>query len=200
MTPLHPVPLRIALLTYSTRPRGGVVHTLALAEALAAAGQDVTVWTLGRGGDVFVLEMGEPVRIYDLARNMIELCGLSLRSADNPDGDIEIAAIGMRPGEKLFEELLIGNNPRPTAHPRIMMATEHRLPWVDLRARLGRMEHLIDSGQVVPARALLCDLVAEYRPASDIVDWVAVQSGAGNEDDRLVAGTADRERIVSAVR
>lgn len=132
---------------------------------------------MARGGEVFVLDMGEPVRIFDLARNMIELSGLSVRSADHPDGDIEIAIVGMRPGEKLYEELLIGDNPRPTAHPRIMMATEHCLPWKDLRAALMDMEHLIETGQVAAARTLLSKLVAEFRPTSDIVDWVVLQRG-----------------------
>ena len=133
--------------------------------------------TMAKGGEVFVLDMGEPVRIYDLARNMIELCGLTLRSDENPDGDVEITTVGMRPGEKLYEELLIGDNPRPTAHPRIMMATEHCLAWKDLRTKLAQLEDLISTGQVAPARALLCDLVAEFRPASDIVDWVVMQEG-----------------------
>jgi len=124
------------------------------------------------GGEVFVLDMGEPVRIVDLARNMVELCGLTVRSRDNPDGDIEIATVGMRPGEKLYEELLIGKDPRATKHPRIMMANEHHLPWRQLREHLHQMEILINTGQVAPARALLSELVAEFQPASDIVDWV----------------------------
>lgn len=130
---------------------------------------------MARGGEVFVLDMGQPVRIIDLARNMIELCGFSVKSRETPDGDIEIAVVGMRPGEKLYEELLIGDNPQPTAHPRIMMATEHRLPWDRLRSDLCRLEHLIATGQVEPARALLQELVAEFTPASTIVDWVTLQ-------------------------
>lgn len=127
---------------------------------------------MSQGGEVFVLDMGEPVRIIDLARNMIELSGLTVKSSANPKGDIEIAIVGMRPGEKLYEELLIGDNPNTTAHPRIMMATEHHLPWSQLRAGLTEMETMIVKGQVREARALLCSLVAEFRPASDIVDWV----------------------------
>jgi FlaA1/EpsC-like NDP-sugar epimerase len=130
---------------------------------------------MAKGGEVFVLDMGEPVRIIDLARNMIELCGLTVRSQDNPDGDIEIATVGMRPGEKLYEELLIGADPRPTTHARIMMANEHRLPWEHLRGRLEHLEALIDAGHVAPARALLCELVAEFQPASGIVDWVGMR-------------------------
>jgi FlaA1/EpsC-like NDP-sugar epimerase len=139
------------------------------------------------GGEVFVLDMGEPVRIVDLARNMIELCGLTVRSHDNPDGDIEIAIVGMRPGEKLYEELLIGNDPRATTHPRIMMANEHHLPWDQLRKGLDYMETLIDAGQVAPARSLLSELVAEFRPASKIVDWVEMRHSTMAKE---LAGTA----------
>lgn len=139
------------------------------------------------GGEVFVLDMGQPVRIADLARNMIELSGLTVRSDDNPDGDIEIVTIGMRPGEKLYEELLIGDNRGGTSHPRIMMASEHYIPWPQLRSDLERMEQLIEAGAVVEARALLRDLVREFEPASGIVDWVtmrnAEEDGAPNDPD-----------------
>lgn len=131
---------------------------------------------MATGGEVFVLDMGEPVRIIDLARNMVELCGLSLRSESNPDGDIEIVTVGMRPGEKLYEELLIGNNPKPTAHPRIMMASEHHILWSQLRPKLDDLARCIDIGAVAAARALLCELVVEFSPASGIVDWVVVQN------------------------
>jgi FlaA1/EpsC-like NDP-sugar epimerase len=131
---------------------------------------------MATGGEVFVLDMGEPVRIVDLARNMIELCGLTVRSADDPDGDIEIVTVGMRPGEKLYEELLIGNSPSATTHPRIMMASEHHLPWAKLRPRLEELEQFIERGEVEAARILLCELVSEFAPTSAIVDWVAVQN------------------------
>jgi FlaA1/EpsC-like NDP-sugar epimerase len=142
---------------------------------------------MAEGGEVFVLDMGEPVRIVDLARNMIELCGLTVRSHENPDGDIEIAIVGMRPGEKLYEELLIGNDPRATTHPRIMMANEHHLPWDQLRKGLDQMETLINAGQVASARSLLSELVAEFQPASNIVDWVEMRHTTMAED---LAGTA----------
>ncbi len=124
------------------------------------------------GGEVFVLDMGEPVRIADLARNMIELCGLTVRSSANPNGDIEIITVGMRPGEKLYEELLIGNAPCLTAHPRIMMASEHHTPWSVLEPQLRELEALIDTGAVEDARGVLIRLVKEFSPSSDIVDLV----------------------------
>lgn len=133
--------------------------------------------TMAKGGEVFVLDMGEPVLIRDLARNMIELSGLSVRSSDNPDGDIAIEVVGLRPGEKLYEELLIGDNPTQTRHPRIMMATEHSLPWAQLRADLDRLEQMIQAGEVDDALGLLAVLVAEYQPESKVVDWVDMLGG-----------------------
>lgn len=128
---------------------------------------------MGDGGDVFVLDMGEPVRIQDLARNMIELSGLAVRDADNPDGDIEIKVVGLRPGEKLYEELLIGDNPTPTAHPRILRAREGFLRWAELKAYLAALETAVDQGDAARARALLRSIVPEFAPSSDLVDWVA---------------------------
>lgn len=135
---------------------------------------------MAKGGEVFVLDMGVPVRIYDLACNMIRLSGLTVRDADFPDGDIEIKTVGLRPGEKLFEELLIGHNPMPTAHPRIMQAFEHCLPWPHIRKQLDILSDMIARGDVLGARALLQTNVLEFTPTSEIVDWVttAAQEGA----------------------
>jgi FlaA1/EpsC-like NDP-sugar epimerase len=88
---------------------------------------------MAKGGDVFVLDMGQPVRIADVARRMIHLSGLTVRDEENPEGDIEIQFTGLRPGEKLYEELLIGSNVTGTEHPMIMRAIEHSLPWVKSR-------------------------------------------------------------------
>ncbi len=95
---------------------------------------------MAEGGEVFVLEMGAPVRIIDLARRVVELSGLQVRDEQHPEGDIEFAFIGLRPGEKLYEELLIGDNPTPTSHPRIMKAHEEFLPWPVLQAQLQQLE------------------------------------------------------------
>lgn len=107
---------------------------------------------MARGGEVFVLDMGEPVRIIDLARRMIDLAGLSTRSPTNPSGDIEIQFTGLRPGEKLYEELLIGDNPLSTAHPRIMRAREEFLGWSSLGEMLAQLESAVrndDSDAIV---------------------------------------------------
>lgn len=160
----------------------------------------VQAGAMASGGEVFVLDMGEPVRIADLARNMIELCGLTVRSPDHPEGDIEIVTVGMRPGEKLYEELLIGDNPSATAHPRIMMASEHHIPWPRLRAELERMEQLIEQGAVAEARALLRTLVREFEPASEIVDWVMLRDQAAGQETVMAlssksAGTVESDDI-----
>lgn len=133
---------------------------------------------MGEGGDVFVLDMGEPVRIYDLARRMIELSGLSLRNEDDPQGDIEIAITGLRPGEKLFEELLIGNNSQVTVHPRIMKADEDFLPLNLLKEKLDVLKNTIDHHDIQALRLMLKELVSGYVPQAEVVDWV-VMAGSG---------------------
>jgi FlaA1/EpsC-like NDP-sugar epimerase len=119
---------------------------------------------MAKGGDVFVLDMGDPVRIMDLATRMIELSGLCVRDAGNPDGDIEIEITGLRPGEKLFEELLIGNNPRPTSHPRIMKAHEEFLAWPVLLEKLTQLEAVLEGRDVEGTKDLLIELVSGYAP------------------------------------
>lgn len=146
---------------------------------------------MGAGGDVFVLDMGEPVRIQDLARNMIELSGLSVRDADNPDGEIEIKVVGLRPGEKLYEELLIGDNPTPTEHARILRARESFLPWSELKAYLAMLEAAVEQGDAARARSLLRSVVPEFAPSSDLVDWVARARSTGDaEADTLAVDQA----------
>lgn len=120
---------------------------------------------MAEGGEVFLLDMGQPILIADLARTMIELSGRTVRSADNPEGDIEIREIGMRPGEKLFEELLIDSNSEPTAHPRIMRAQEAGVPAEELFKRLAALSDCLSAGDQDGAVAILRRLVPEYAPA-----------------------------------
>jgi FlaA1/EpsC-like NDP-sugar epimerase len=127
---------------------------------------------MAEGGDVFVLDMGKPIRIADLARRMVHLAGLTVRDEGNPDGDIEIRYTGLRPAEKLYEELLIGNNVSGTGHPMIMRAMEHSLPWDHVQQVLADL--LIAMGQfdVRTASDLLQAAVREYQPGGEIVDGV----------------------------
>jgi len=127
---------------------------------------------MGRGGEVFVLDMGDPVKIYDLAVRMIELAGLKLKSEEDPYGDIEIVFTGLRPGEKLYEELLIGDNPSPTAHPRVMMANERCLPLEQIEVCLQKIEDAVRMRDVERLRLLMKQVVEDYAPNTGGVDWV----------------------------
>jgi FlaA1/EpsC-like NDP-sugar epimerase len=139
-----------------------------------AAGLVIQAGAMSTGGDVFVLDMGQPVRIADLAQRMVELSGLTLRDAENPDGDIEITITGLRPGEKLFEELLIGNNPKPTQHTRIMKADEEFLPWDVLQLKLNALQACMKVNDAPALRGMLQELVPSYQPTGDVVDWVSL--------------------------
>ncbi|NNC48676.1 MAG: polysaccharide biosynthesis protein [Sphingomonas sp.] len=120
---------------------------------------------MAQGGEVYLLDMGEPVKISDLARAMIELSGLEVRDDENPDGDIEIVEVGLRPGEKLFEELLIGNDPKPTQHPRIVKGHEDQLDWAELEQVMQELVSRIVEDDDRGLRTLLHRLVPEYKPS-----------------------------------
>ncbi len=151
---------------------------------------------MAKGGDVFVLDMGEPVRIVDLARRMAELSGLTIQDECNPDGDIAINITGLRPGEKLYEELLIGDNPQATSHPRIMRARESFLPLRELEEKLQALRMALEINDVGVMRQLLAQLVSGYSPSGDIVDWVHLENG--NEGDGF--GEAAGRRLPASPR
>jgi len=125
---------------------------------------------MGSGGDIFVLDMGEPIRILDLAKKMINLSGLDVRDDTNPDGDIEIKYTGLRPGEKLYEELLIGGNTSKTDNPMIMCVQEEMLYWNELKVVLDNLEEATINFRPDKIRELLLQAVPEFKPQSDIVD------------------------------
>lgn len=131
--------------------------------------------SMGQGGDVFVLDMGEPVKIIELAEKMIHLSGLSVRSDKNPHGDIAIEFTGLRPGEKLYEELLIGDNVVATQHPMIMSANEDHLSWDVLKGKLTELLAAVDADDYTRVRQLLRDTVSGYSPDGEIVDWIYQQ-------------------------
>ncbi|WP_029653233.1 polysaccharide biosynthesis protein [Marinobacter daepoensis] len=137
--------------------------------------------SMGQGGEVFVLDMGEPVKIVDLARKIIRLMGLEEKSEENPGGDIEIVFSGLRPGEKLFEELLIGKNPQGTSHPRIMMARERSLNWPEVEnilQGLGRASHSFDCEAAIE---LLKGAQTGYVPNGSLADLVWSNGSANVE-------------------
>jgi len=131
--------------------------------------------SMGQGGDVFVLDMGEPVRIIELAEKMVHLSGLSIRSEKNPHGDISIEFTGLRPGEKLYEELLIGDNVAVTNHPMIMSAQEDYLSWEAFKQSLSHLLKALDEDDYNKVRQILSDTVSGYAPEGDIVDWIHQQ-------------------------
>ena len=135
--------------------------------------------SMGQGGDVFVLDMGEPVKIAELAEKMIHLTGLSVASDKNPGGDIAIEYTGLRPGEKLYEELLIGDNVSPTDHPMIMRANEEHLPWESFKVAVSELIKAVNVDDYDRVRQLLRDTVNGYAPEGEIVDWMHVRKGLG---------------------
>lgn len=142
-----------------------------------AASLVIQAGAMGRGGDVFVLDMGEPVKIIDLAKSMIKLSGLTVRDEMNPQGDIEIKISGLRPGEKLYEELLIGNNVIGSSHPRIMTSKEKMLPWEELSKILSEIEQYCSMGELGKLRDMIISSPIDFIPSSPISDlmWKSVK-------------------------
>ncbi|EGR0668450.1 polysaccharide biosynthesis protein [Vibrio vulnificus] len=127
---------------------------------------------MGKGGDVFVLDMGEPVKIVDLAKNLIQLSGLEVKSSDNPNGDIEIKFTGLRPGEKLYEELLIGDNVEGTDHERIMTANEQFLPLEEFNQILDNLDRACHEFDHETIRQILLETPTGFNPTDGIGDLV----------------------------
>ena len=127
---------------------------------------------LGKNSEVFVLDMGKSVKIKDLIYKLIQLSGLSIRNDDNPDGDIKIKIIGLRPGEKLFEELLIGDDPQKTIHPKIIKASDPYIPFEKLEIHLNKLENLLKNNKVDEVKYLLKIVLKLYKSNSKIVDHI----------------------------
>ncbi|URQ66887.1 polysaccharide biosynthesis protein [SAR86 cluster bacterium] len=130
---------------------------------------------MGEGGDVFVLDMGEPVNIYEIAKRLVNLSGMELKDEDNPEGDIEIIFTGLRPGEKLYEELLIGDNVTATKHSQILRAQEDFLSKVKLEHFLSLLKEAEESGDVKSLKKILEEVVIGFTPEDEIVDVVYQQ-------------------------
>jgi len=125
---------------------------------------------MAKGGDVFVLDMGNPIRIYDLALKMIELSGLSVKTASNVKGDIEIKITGLRPGEKLYEELLLSKNPIKTKHPKIFRSNEPFILYSELEKEISSLKNLIERNNLEEILNKLKNIVIDFSPSSKIVD------------------------------
>lgn len=140
--------------------------------------------SMGKGGDVFVLDMGAPVKIVQLAEKMIHLSGLSIRSEKNPTGDIAIEFSGLRPGEKLYEELLIGDDVTATSHSMIMRANEEYLDWDSLKQKLSQLLAAVADDDYPRVRVILRETVSGYAPNGEIVDWIHKQRTFTSENSR----------------
>jgi FlaA1/EpsC-like NDP-sugar epimerase len=152
--------------------------------------------SMGTGGDVFVLDMGEPVKILDLAKRMIHLMGLKERDDDHPDGDVDIRFVGLRPGEKLYEELLIGDNVEATAHPMIRKAREEYLEWDDLADHLRRLDEACREFDCGTIRAAMVELVSGYPERGRVIDQLWVREHDVPEAD----GTVPAEKLPAPTR
>jgi FlaA1/EpsC-like NDP-sugar epimerase len=128
--------------------------------------------SMAEGGDVFVLDMGDPVEIFELAKRMILLTGMTLRDEENPDGDIEIVFTGLRPGEKLYEELLVGADVSGTEHPRIMRAVETFIRYPKFKDIFAHLTDALRTRDSMQTRNLLLELVDNYKPSGGIDDLV----------------------------
>lgn len=149
---------------------------------------------MGKGGDVFVLDMGESVKIKDLATKMVHLSGLEVKSESNPHGDIEIQCTGLRPGEKLYEELLIGDNVANTSHPRIMTANEVKLSLTELESLMKTMDDACHNFDHELIRKLLLEAPTGFNPTDGICDLV------WNEKRRVLTTQDEAERKVVNLR
>jgi FlaA1/EpsC-like NDP-sugar epimerase len=136
--------------------------------------------------------MGKPVRIDELARRMVSLMGMTVRDDGNPDGDIEIAYTGLRPAEKLFEELLIGNNVSGTEHPMIMRAVEHALPWDEVDSWLREMMGALRAFDCARAVELLQRAVVEYQASAELHDLVTLEKRDVAAEQRKVTALQSR--------
>ncbi len=148
--------------------------------------------SMAKGGEVHLLDMGEPVRILDLARRMIQLSGHTVQDNEHPEGSIAIGFTGLRPGEKLYEELLIGEDVTGTAHPRIMRGQEAVPPWERLEAWLAEIERACGRGDCAAIRATLNDAVEGYQPSSEIHDLIWQARDASGTTPRVTGDSGGR--------
>ena len=142
---------------------------------------------IGKNAEVFLLDMGESVKIIDLIRRMINFSGLSIRDKDNKDGDIEIKITGLRPGEKLYEELLIGDNPQKTIHPKIKMTDEPFIPFNQLEKSLDQLLDLLNNHQAAEVKKFLDKIIKLYSSNSEITDYLHLEKEISEDKNDLLS-------------
>lgn len=151
---------------------------------------------MGKGGDVFVLDMGEPVKIYELAKTLIRLSGLEIKNDEFPDGDIEIKITGLRPGEKLYEELLIGDNVSSTKHSLIMRAEEEVLDWKVIKNFVKSFEEALEIFDQNDIRTILMEAIKEFKPQCGIEDVVFKEENNSDSDSDSDSNLIDISRML----
>ena len=147
---------------------------------------------MGKSSEVFVLDMGESIKIIDLAYKIIKLSGHTVRDNKNPEGDIEIETIGLRPGEKLYEELLIGENPQGTSHPKIKKAVDPYIPFDQLEIDLKNLKVLLQENKVIEVKDLLVKLINIYNSNSEIVDHIYSEQTHLKKNGKNTSFTKDK--------
>ena len=150
---------------------------------------------IGKKSEVFVLDMGKSVKIIDLIYKMINLSGLSIKDNKNPNGDIEVKIIGLRPGEKLYEELLIGDNPEKTIHPKILKTTENHIPFHELELYLNNLKSLLDDNKIYEVKKVLDESIKLYKSNSKIVDHLFVEKLLMNKHKKNLSFVKDNNVI-----
>jgi FlaA1/EpsC-like NDP-sugar epimerase len=155
---------------------------------------------MGKKSEVFVLDMGESVKIRDLVLKMIKLSGLSIKDDKNPDGDIEIKITGLRPGEKLYEELLIGKNPKKTSHPKIQKISDPYISYELLELELNNLKNLLDKNRTKDVKDLLEKLVKSYETNSNIIDHVYIEELVKNKHDKNQLITKDYNNNIIKIK
>lgn len=157
--------------------------------------------SMGKGGDIFVLEMGKPHKIIDIARRMIQLMGYTIKDTDNADGDVEIWITGMRPGEKMHEELLLGENVSGTHHPMILRAEEEGAEFVNLQSYLASLSEAIDSGDCSVVKRLIQEFIPEYTSDEEIEDFLWQKYSIHNPlSSHYAGGRTGRGNVTPMVR
>ena len=136
--------------------------------------------SMGKKGEIFVLDMGEPIEIIELAKEMIKLSGMSVKNEENPDGEIEIVFTGLRPGEKLYEELLIDNNASSTKHHKIMKAFEENIEWEELQEYIDALNQATKTEDLKKIREIFVNTVAGFTTKSEIVDFLYLEKKKKN--------------------
>jgi len=147
--------------------------------------------SMSEGCEVFVLDMGESIKIKDLIYRIVKLSGLTVKDTKNPDGDIEISIIGLRPGEKLYEELLLGDNPQKTNHKKIQKAKDPFIPFDQLKIHLDKLNNLIENNRIVDVKDMLSRLVLSYQSNSKIIDHIYEEKLKNESKTIILSSTVD---------